>query len=190
MRPRPAHLLLALLPAVVTAGCGRDRLDPPDPTRPASALRENVRTYPAAGLRFEAPDDWTFEPGQAPLVTSTADGTVTIAVWRYPRTEPLPREDAALDEAQEALVAAARTRDPSFELDDARRLRVDGAPAIQLVGTERVAGRERRVRSTHVYAKAAEVVVDAYVAPRDFANVDREVFRPLVRSLKIDPPRG
>jgi hypothetical protein len=46
------------------------------------------------------------------------------------------------------------------------------------------------VRSTHVYAKQAEVVVDAYVAPRDFVNVDREVFRPLVRSLKIDPPRS
>jgi hypothetical protein len=187
---RPVRLLLALPAALLMAGCGRERLEPPDPSRPASALNENVRTYPAAGLRFEAPDDWTFEPGQAPLVTSTADGSVTIAVWRYPRTEPLPREDAALDQAQEALVQAARRRDPSFELDDARQLRVDGAPAIQLVGTQRVAGRERRVRSTHVYAKQAEVVVDAYVAPRDFVNVDREVFRPLVRSLKIDPPRS
>jgi hypothetical protein len=46
------------------------------------------------------------------------------------------------------------------------------------------------VRSTHVYAKGAEYVIDAYVAPRDFANVDRVVFRPLVRSVKIDPPQG
>ena len=46
------------------------------------------------------------------------------------------------------------------------------------------------MRSTHVYAKGAEFVVDAYAAPRDFATVDRSVFRPLVRSFKIDPPQG
>jgi hypothetical protein len=85
---------------------------PPDPSRPASALRDAERSYPAAGIRFQAPDDWTFEPGQAPLVTSTADGTATIAVWRYLRTEPLPREDADLADAQRRLVDAAKVRDP------------------------------------------------------------------------------
>ena len=187
----PRVLLTAVaLAAVLTAGCGRDRLEPPDPSRPASALRDAERSYPEVGLRFMAPDDWTFEPGRAPLVTSTADGTATIAVWRYPRTETLPREKADLDAAQDALVDAARQRDPRFELDEARQTEVDGAPAIVVLGTQQVAEQERRVRSTHVYAKGAEVVVDAYAAPRDFAKVDRAVFRPLVRSLKIDPPAG
>ena len=29
---------------------------------------------------------------------------------------------------------------------------------------------------------------DAYAADQDFAAMDRAVFRPLMRSLKIDPP--
>jgi hypothetical protein len=45
------------------------------------------------------------------------------------------------------------------------------------------------VRSTHVFAKGAEFVVDAYAAPRDFALIDRTIFQPLVKSLKIDPPK-
>lgn len=187
---RSALLMTLAAAAAAAAGCGRERLEPPDASRPASALRDAERSYPAAGLRFEAPDDWVFDAGQEPLVASAADGTVTIAVWRYPRTEPLPRDDAALDAAEDALVEAVKVRDPGFDLDRTRRLEVDGAPAIQLLGTQRVAGRVRRVRSTHVYAKGAEVVVDAYVAPRDFANIDRFVFRPLLRSMKIDPPRS
>jgi hypothetical protein len=58
-----------------------------------------------------------------------------------------------------------------------------------LVGDQRVAGQQRRVRSTHVFAQGAEVVVDQYAAPRDFAAVDAAVFEPTVRSLRIGPPR-
>ncbi len=183
-------IVLAVLAAALSAGCGRDRVEPPDPTRPADVVGQAERTYPAVGVRFEGPDDWTWETGKAPLVTSTANGTATVAVWRYERTEPLPREDADLDEAERRLIEAAKLRDPRFRLDRARRLEVDGAPAIQILGTQLVDGRERRVRSTHAYAKGAEFVVDAYAAPRDFAAVDRSVFRPLVRSFKIDPPQG
>ena len=44
------------------------------------------------------------------------------------------------------------------------------------------------MRSTHVYAKCRELVVDAYAEPDDFERVDRAAFGPLVRSIKIDPP--
>jgi len=180
-----------LAAAALTAGCGRDRLEPPDPARPASALDPAERRYPAAGLRFEAPDDLTFDAGQAPLVASTASGSASIAIWRYPRTEPLPRSEAALDAAADALVDAIKRRDPSFEqVGEVRRVRVDGARGLEVLGTQRVLGRVRRVRSTHLYAKQAEVVVDAYSAPRDFAGADRALFGPLVDSLKIDPPAG
>jgi len=145
--------------------------------------------YPDAGVRFQAPGGWPFERGRSPLVASAASGTATVAVWRYPRSEPLPRDEAALEAAREALVDAAKSRDPRFALERSRRVEVDGAPGVELLGTESVAGYERRVRSTHVYAKGAEFVIDAYAAPRDFAAVDPEVIRPLVRSFKIDPPR-
>ena len=182
--------MLVVLAAVACGGCGRDRLATPDPARPASALRPAEQRFPDVGLRFTAPDDLTFQRGQAPLVTSTATGSVTVAVWRYPRTETLPRDAASLRSARERLLDAVRTRDPSFKLDRVRRTEVDGAPALQVLGTQRVAGRVRRVRSTHVYAKGAEVVVDTFSAPGDFPKADLAIFRPLVASLKIDPPAG
>ena len=106
------------------------------------------------------------------------------------RSEPLPRENEALETAQASLEAAVKARDSTFALEGSKRVEVDGAPAIELRGTERIAGRERRVRSTHVFAKGAEVVLDAYAAPEDFERVDKEVFDPLLASLRIDPPEG
>jgi hypothetical protein len=182
--------VLAVVAAVLSAGCGRDRLEPPDPARPASALNEVELEYPQAGLRFQAPDDLTFDRGREPLVTSTASGSASIAIWRYPRTEPLPRDPAALDDAERTLVDAVKTRDPSFRLDGVERVRVDGARGLEVLGTQQVQGRERRVRSTHVYAKGAEFVIDTYSAPQDFEKADDAIFRPLVESLKIDPPPG
>jgi hypothetical protein len=183
-------LAVVLGAAALSSGCGRDRLEPPDPARPAVVAAPGERRYPDAGLRFQAPGDLTFDEGRAPLVTSTATGSASVAIWRYPRTEPLPRTEAELDDAERTLVDAVKTRDPTFVLDDVARVRVDGARGLEVLGTQRVLGRERRVRSTHVYAKGAELVVDAYSAPRDFAEADDTIFGPLVASLKIDPPAG
>jgi hypothetical protein len=61
---------------------------------------------------------------------------------------------------------------------------------VQIVGDQTVAGRPRRVRSTHVYTRGAELVVDQYAAPDVFGTVDRSVFVPLLRSLKIGKPAG
>lgn len=183
-------MTLACAAVVLAAtGCGRERLQAPDPSLPFSTLVPEQRVYPAAGVRFDAPADWTFTAGSAPLVTTASNGTATIAVWRYARTEPLPRGPAALSAARDELERAAKVRDATFKLQSARRVRVDGAPAVQLVATQRVAGQERRVRSTHVYAKGAEFVIDAYTAPPVFDIVDRRIFRPLVASFRIDPPR-
>jgi hypothetical protein len=187
---RPAAALPACLAALLAAGCGAERREPPDPARPFATAAPAERAFPSAGVRFEAPADLRFEPGPPPLVASASTGTATVAIWRYPRTEPLPRDDAALDDARKALEGAARTRDGSFDLDRSRRVRIDGAPGVELLGAERVAGRDRRVRSTHLYARGAEVVIDAYAAPQDFAAVDRQLIRPLLRSLQLDRPRA
>jgi hypothetical protein len=186
----PAALSLATSAALLASGCGAERVDAPDPARPYSTEGPAQRAFPTAGVSFQAPADWRFDVGRAPLVASTSSGTATIAIWRYPRTEPLPRDDSALEQADGALRQAAKTRDQSFRVQRSRRVNVDGARGIQLVGTERVAGRERQVRSTHLYAQGAEYVVDTYSASRDFAVIDRTIFQPLIRSLKIDPPRS
>lgn len=46
------------------------------------------------------------------------------------------------------------------------------------------------VRSTHVYADGAEIVVDAFAPERDFRRVDAQVFRGVLRSLHITTPKG
>ena len=186
----PSRALVAVLATLAAAGCGRDRLATPDPARPFSNGQKATLEFPEAGVTFRAPADWQFATGASPLVASTASGSATIAVWRYLRSEELPREDAALDDAQANLLSASRGRDPSFKETSTRRTKIDGAPAIQVVGDETVAGRPRRVRSTHVFAKGAEFVIDQYAAPDVFEAADRLVFLPLLRSLKIDPPQG
>lgn len=185
---RPAALLCSVAAVLTTAGCGADRVTAPDASRPFSTGGTAPRAFPAAGVKFTAPADWQFDPGQAPLVASATSGSATIAIWRYERAEPLPRSDGALDDAGRALQGAAKTRDNTFSKQIARRVKVDGARAVELVGTEKVNGQVRRVRSTHVYAKGAEFVIDAYAAPRDFDVVDQSIFQPLIRSTKIDPP--
>ena len=187
---RPTAAAFAVALAAAAPGCGRERLEAPDTTRPAAPEGRTPQGFPAVGLFLERPGNWPFRPGRPPLVASASSGTATIALWRYVRSEPLPRAPDELETAQRALEDAARARDTTFALDEGRRVEVDGAPAVQLVGTETVAGHRRRVRSTHVYAKGAEVVLDAYAPEAEFARVDREVFAPVLASLKIDPPRG
>jgi hypothetical protein len=188
VRRRPAAVS-ALLVALLASGCGRERIEAPDVARPVTPEPAVEQRYPAAGIIFERPANWPFDPGEAPLVASTSSGDATIALWRYPRSEPLPDDTESLADAQEQLEAAVRNRDPTFELERSRRLEVDGARAVQVLGTGSVAGQRRRLRSTHVYAKEAEYVIDAYAADDDFAQVDEAVFRPLVESFKIDPPQ-
>jgi hypothetical protein len=182
--------LLVLTAAMALAGCGNHLAAVPDTATPGPPLGTNAATYPQAGLRFGAPAGWHVEPGQAPLVTTITTGRAAIALWRYPRTESLPVTTRALEQAKAALLAAAAARDATFAAQGARLTRVGGRRAVEVRGTETVEGARRAVRSTHVFAFGAEVVVDASAPPRDFARVDRQVFGPLVRSLRLGPPKA
>jgi hypothetical protein len=124
-----------------------------------------------------------------PAVVTIATGEATIGIFRYPRTETLPRTKAQLDAAATALVAAAKARDPTFTEIKRARLQVDGRPAVQIRGTETIDGQPRTVRTTHIYAFGAELVVDAYAPEKDFRRVDTEVFRPLLAALRIRAPK-
>jgi len=185
-RRRAALVALAL----VAPGCGRERIDVPDTTRPAAPLGQAPQAFPEAGVVLERPGNWPFHEGRPPLVASASSGTATVALWRYERGEALPGGRDALDAALTALEQSVKGRDGTFALEKGRRVAIDGAPAIQILGTESVDGEKRRVRSTHVYAQGAEVVLDAYAPEAEFARVDRDVFAPILSSMRIDRPQG
>jgi hypothetical protein len=186
---RPVSASLAALVLLGAAGCGRERLAVPEVERPDVTRPSAPRTFPKAGLRFAPPATWSADVGPAPLVLQMTSGNAAIAVWRYSRTEPLPTKGPQLEVAQAALLRAVKQRDEGYREITTRRTEVDGEPAIQLLGDQRIAGRDRRVRSTHVYAHGAEVVVDQYAAREDFARLDAAVFRPFVGTLRLSPPR-
>ena len=182
MRRRAALLAVAAL----AAGCGAERREAPDTAAPAPVGSFDTLARPQLGLRLEVPTTWATEGRGAPLVAVSRSGTATLAVWRYERTEDLPTTAEDLRAARRRLADAARIHDPSVEVRSTRSLRVDGAPAVQVVADETVAGRPRRVRSVHVYADGAELVLDAYAAPEHFAQADAAAFRPALRSLELE----
>ncbi len=185
----PVRLLVPALAAVLLAGCGGTRTAPPDPTAPVASHGElRAERFGAAGVALGVPAGWVVRPGRAPLVATITSGRAALDVFRYPRTEPLPRTATALDAAVAALAGAARQRDPTFAEAARSRTRVDGRPGVALRGTEDVAGQPRTVRSTHAYAFGAEVVLDALAPAADFARVDADSFRAVVRSVELFAP--
>jgi hypothetical protein len=187
---RRAPLAVAATLAVLAGGCGNNRQPPPDVHTPGPPLGSNQAEYPQAGLHFLAPAGWNTDAGQPPLVATIATGDASVAIFRYPRTEPLPKTRAQLDAALDSLVAAAKARDATFTELKRGRLRVDGKPAVQVRGTETIEGHPRTVRSTHVYAEGAEIVIDAFAPADVFKRVDAEVFRHVLRSMQISKPQG
>ena len=185
-RVRPA--LLALVAAVLLAGCGNSRTPPPDTGLiPAPKAFRDVK-FPGVFLR--APSNWRSFPGTAPQVATIAIGDAQIAVWRYARSEPLPETRSQLHAARQALVAQVERRDPTFELTSSRLVIKRGLRAVELVGQGTNEGERRSVRSLHAYAGGYEVVLDAFAPPKDFARVDEQTFAKVARSLRLRATRS
>jgi hypothetical protein len=193
VRRRPAvlatPLMLAAAVAGPLAGCGNEKGKAPDLESVRPAFSFVPEAFPALGVSFERPKDWLFAKGTPPLLATISAGRVTIAVWRYPRTEPLPSTPAELNTARDALIGAAQARDKTFKVVKAKGTRAARNPAVVVIADETVAGQPRRVRSTHVYAHGGEVVIDAFAPPRDYPKVEDDVFRKIVRSLRLAPPK-
>ncbi len=183
-------LIGALAVAALVAGCGNDETEPPDTTTPGPSLGSNPASFPRHGIAFDAPAGWSLDEGRPPLIATLATGQATIAIWRYPRSEDLPRSDDELKAARDALLAAAKRRDDSFRVIKSAPAEIAGEPAVQIRARETIQGQPRVVRSSHIYAEGAEVVIDAFAAPQYFRRVDAEVFRPMLRSLKVTAPQG
>lgn len=185
-----AALACLVVVAAALAGCGNEPSKPPVVTTPKAAFGWVDHALPSEGVKFQRPSAWRLTPGQPPLLATISSGLVTISVWRYPRNEPLPATTEELGVARNALVAAAKARDSTFKVIKAKGTRAAHHPAVVIIGDETVAGQRRRVRSTHIYANASEVVVDAFAPADQYAKVEDPIIRTLVRSLQISKPAG
>jgi hypothetical protein len=171
------------------SGCGDARTPALDVTTPATPSGHTVARFGSEGLQLRAvPASWRVQPGQPPLVATISSGDATLAIWRYPRTQPLPRTHAALHQALAALLATVRARDPTFQRLRSKTTRVDHQPAIVVLGLETIDGNRRETRSTHVFAYGAEVVLDAYAPAPSFVRLDRLAFLPMIRSTRLRRP--
>lgn len=181
--------LLSVVAAIVLTGCGNSRTPaPPTGLIPApNAFRD--LTYPAAGVFLKAPANWREVRGTDPQLATIAVGDAQIALWRYPRTEPLPQTRSQLHAARQALVAQIESRDSTFELTSSRLVLKPGLRAVEIVGQATNQGQRRAVRSLHAYGHGAEVVVDAFAPPKDFARVDEQTFARVARSLRLRKPK-
>jgi len=168
------------------AGCGTERQNVPDPLEVKSPQGQVSVSRPDLGLRFQAPRNWHEREGEPPRVLSLASGEALVSVWAYPRTEPLPRTKADLEEARIALEAEIRKRDPLFSLESSRVTRVAGAPAIDIVGQQTIARRRLRVRSVHAFKGGREYVIDALAPPGGaFERMDGGAVRMLLETVEL-----
>jgi hypothetical protein len=167
------------------AGCGNSRTPVPSSVAPAAPNGFRTLTYSAQGMTVAAPRNWSVNTGRPPLVSIVTSGSAVVALWRFPRRAQPPAGRRSLQRTKLELVSEARARDPSLRLIDAPLSAVDGAPAIELDAFERVGGQVRRVRSTHVFAPHAELVLDEYAPPAVFRSVNNAVFAPVKRSLAL-----
>jgi hypothetical protein len=184
--PTRFRLLLAC-PLLVLAGCGNSRTPVPDISRPAPPQGFRTLTLSHAGVSLATPANWTITGQSAPLVVTFNSGPAVVALWRFARSGPPPTTAAALSRARRALITAVRGRDRAVSVIGSADARVPGAGTITLQVRERIDGRLRRVMSTHVYVRGAELVLDEYAPPAQYAAVARSVFAPVLRSLALLP---
>jgi hypothetical protein len=184
---RSLALVLVALALGMLAGCGASRIAAPDLSRFQTPAGVEQASYLGGSLRFDAPANWASQIGSAPLVVTYASGPAIIAIWRYPRSksQALPDDVATLEQARSALIGAAAARDRTLRVISAAVDDVHGLHAVELDAVETIRGQVRRVRSAHVYADGAELVVDEYAPESMFHDVDRLVFSPLLHSLRL-----
>jgi hypothetical protein len=177
----PALLVCASL---LLAACGDSRSTVPNLAAPVAPVAFRTVHFPSAGVTLQIPWTWVLVPGHGALVSTVSSGTAIVAIWRYRASAP-PSGARALRGAERRLVQRATARDRGLRLIGARVTRVDGIPAVQIDAIEQIGGRQRRVRSTRVFRRHAQVVLEEYAPPNIFATEDRTVFARLEGSLLL-----
>jgi hypothetical protein len=180
-RPWPLAALIAVL---ALAGCGNERGELQQQRPDEDSPRQTVR-YRAVGMTVEVPRVLDPVRRQPPAVFRLVLGQPLVSAFAYRRREVIPRRPAEVRAAMRRLTKAVERRDPDFDLGGRRILRVAGAPAVELVGEQTLAGGRLRTRSVHVYKGRAEYVFELLAPPRRFRQVDRGVFQPMLDSAKL-----
>ncbi len=181
---RPSTLAVVAVASALLTGCGKDRLEASDVEFTADGQQKAV-AYPKVGMRFRVPRNVRLDPSAPPGVFRGSAGDAFLAGFAYRRAEQLPRNRRELAAARRRLVTASRKRGQGYKLRSARTLRVDGARAVELLGDQRISNGRLRTRSLHVYKGRAEYVIELLAPARDFAYLDRTVYRPLRRTLRL-----
>jgi hypothetical protein len=184
---RPLALVLTGLTLAVLAGCGDSRTPAPDLSRIQAPQGVEQGNYVGGTLHFNAPANWATQAGSGPLVVTITSGPAVIAIWRYPRSpgQVLPRDLASLRQARSALLSAAAARDRTLRVISSAVVSGNGVRGVELDAVETIRGQVRRVRSAHLYAGGAELVIDEYAPKPLFHAVDRSVFSPLLHSVRL-----
>ncbi len=179
--------------AVLLTGCGNDRTPVADLSLIPAPTTFRATPLLAQGVQFRSPANWRVADGEGTHLATVAAGDAQVAIHRYPREEPLPETRAQLAAARQALVAQIESTDPTFKLTSTRLIVKRGFRGVEVVGVGTNlanASIERSMRSLHVYGHGGEVVMDAFAPPPQFARVDRQVFGPMARSLRLSAPRA
>lgn len=171
--------------ALVLAGCGNQRTPVPRLGDVAPSGGFDFLPLSPWPIAINVARRWSWAEHGAPLLLTESSGPAILAVWRFARHSSVPRSDSELRAARDALVAQARRRDPFLQLIRTRIGSLQGLPTIELDAGERVGGAPRRVRSLHVFAENAEVIIDAYAPPALFHDADHAVFSPVKHSLRL-----
>jgi hypothetical protein len=154
-------------------------------TTPLAPTGFLTKGYPADGVSVRVPDNWTVTAEKTPMVAVISSGPAIMSLWRYPSSQGALTTPSQLHGALSALISAAKSQDPTLQVERTGLSSVDGAGAVIIDGLEHVAGKLRRVRSEHVYVNGAELVLDAYAPVSDFTTVDHSVFSPVRKSLTL-----
>ena len=176
--------LLIAVAAIALAGCAAERATTPSTLLPANAALKKV-SYKRVGMTLSLPRATVVVKGKSPGVFRATFGEWYVAGLAYRRKEQLPRTRRQLRAARRRLVAEVRRRDSKFKLVSATITRSHGSPAVEVVGDQVLDNRTLRTRSLHVYKGRAEYVLEMAAPGGQFATVDREVFDPVARSLRV-----
>jgi hypothetical protein len=175
------------VPAVLAAGCGTQPLSPPNPLAMRAPGPPVELHDPRTGLRFQAPRNWVKRIRTNPGIFRIASGGADVSGWAYPRTgDQLPSTKAELATARDALIHQAQSRNTTFHVTGSKLTSVQGSPAVEIDGTQRIFGKTIRTRSVHVY-RAGEYVFEALAPLSQFDTANRRVLEPLLRSLRFRP---
>jgi hypothetical protein len=190
---RPALLAACAALACALGACGAERAPKPktsvEPGEPAHRI-----LYRRAGMSLSVPEGATVERRRYPGVVRVSVGEAFIAAFAYRRREQIPRTAAELRAARRRLVAQVHRRSRRFRLIRSRITRVAKAPAIQLLGIQRISRTRLRTRSLHIFKGRGEYVLDMLSPTGRYREDSRTFFRPAVRSLRVTgrikpPPR-